>query len=748
METDLQTITNPRGAHLWRPAADSPAARQWDLKDRLPHVWEAMFGRFGRFTEIQLRAIPPLLAGKNCVLTAATASGKTEAALAPLLERHKQQGLPKNRLSILYIVPTRALTRDLARRLAQPLDKLALRMQIKTGDEPALTTNRPPALLLTTPESLDSMLANRPRMLMHVHAVVLDELHILDNTPRGDQLRILLNRLRRLKQYARQRGDIADETIQYCAMSATVDDPLQVAARYFNDAQWIHVPGQREIDAEFLRIEGPDTLRELFAGMKQRGQRKAIVFCNSRAECEEWAEQLRGDSPFGARLYVHHASLSADVRHAVETGFAQSEAAVCFATSTLELGIDIGDVDLVTLLGAPNDTAAFLQRIGRGGRRTSRTSVICGWRNDREHALFRVFLRQAISGHAEIPQAALPIPHSSYFFRPSVVAQQLFSYVRQTRLGEIEPDTAYQLFVTPRGEALLPRARFDAILDHLQTQKYFEPSHSGRGHALRPGPAWSELYEQRAIYTNLSETARKPIPVLDEQTGRQIGVLTRIVTPGAVFLFAGRARQAVRFARGCLIVRALDHGADRAATGLRAAWRPMTPELARALGHEMGAPRAAIASDMALLLETEPGDHDEDDEGEDDDHDDDGQDGAGGAWLFHCAGEAWGFVLGELLSAQFGVRVVDDNELYLSIRGTLPLAPLEITAEQTEACLRRRWLRMESWYDQGRFQCLLPPEARCDSVIRAFQVERFLPWFAGRGIAPAVSATTSCPASA
>ena len=138
---------------------------QHHLKDQLPHTWDAFFARFGRFTEIQTQAIEPLLDGHNCVIVSATASGKTEAALAPLLELHKQNKQPARRLALLYLVPTRALARDLACRLAQPLEKLAIGLRVKTGDEPALNANRPPEVLLTTPESLDSLLTNSPRML-------------------------------------------------------------------------------------------------------------------------------------------------------------------------------------------------------------------------------------------------------------------------------------------------------------------------------------------------------------------------------------------------------------------------------------------------------------------------------------------------------------------------------------------------------------------------------------------------------
>jgi len=254
----------------------SDSSHLYKLKDKLPHTWEALLARFGRFTEIQAQAIEPLLAGKNCVLVSATASGKTEAALAPLLERHKQN--PQAGLSFLYIVPTRALTRDLARRLQQPLEHLAVRMQVKTGDEPALNPSRPPEMLLTTPESFDSLLANMPRMAKDVRAVTLDEIYLYDNTVRGDQLRILLNRLRRIKAYALSRGDINKNELQFCALSATVSDPASVAARYFIDPVVVQVAGQRQLDAEIIPLEGAESFQMLFANLHLRGSKKVLAF--------------------------------------------------------------------------------------------------------------------------------------------------------------------------------------------------------------------------------------------------------------------------------------------------------------------------------------------------------------------------------------------------------------------------------------------------------------------------------------
>ena len=112
------------------------AAHPVRTRERLPHTWEALFARFGRFTEIQAQAIGPLLDGRNCVLVSDTASGKTEAALAPLLERYKQTPqVERPGLAILHIVPTRALARNLARRLSRPLERLAMRMLLVLTEE-------------------------------------------------------------------------------------------------------------------------------------------------------------------------------------------------------------------------------------------------------------------------------------------------------------------------------------------------------------------------------------------------------------------------------------------------------------------------------------------------------------------------------------------------------------------------------------------------------------------------------------
>lgn len=696
------------------------SSRLYELKEKLPHTWGAFLGRFGRFTEIQALAIEPVLAGKNCMLVSATSSGKTEAALMPLIERLKSadsetilkprtRKTPDSRLStldLIYIVPTRALTRDLARRLQQPLDQLAFRMNIKTGDEAAIDWRRPPNMLLTTPESLDSLLANRPRMLKDARAVVIDEIHLFDNTARGDQLRVLISRLRRLRRYAHSRGDSPTGETQFCALSATVDNPEEVAARYFSDPCVIKTEGRRSLDAELIEMNGPESLRSLFSTFQQRGVRKALAFCNTRSECEQMAQLFKQGTPFGSNVFVHHANLDARLRHQTERSFAEASAALCFATSTLELGIDIGDLDLVILIGAPDDTSAFLQRVGRGNRRAANSSVICFYRSPIEEALFRVLIRSAESGHME---------SSHYFFRPSVVAQQLCSYIKQVRLGEIIRNEAYEIFVTPEGEPLIEKSHYDQIIDHLISKDYFVELPGG---SLRPGPVWQRLYEHREIYSNLRSAARESLEVIDEMTGRKLGEIEWGTSVANTFLFGGKSRRAMRTQGRKLIVRAAEE--DSSPPAFRSKWRAMSPELAREVAAEMGLPRSVSLSEIAAVEDRRLVED---------------ANSPAPFWVFHCAGDAYAYVLGDLLESLFGVKVREVNGFCFMLEGSLPSEPVRFDSEQVRLRLRRRWNKFESYYDMGRFQKELPMDVRRESVITAFDIESFVRDFSGRKLA-------------
>ena len=677
--------------------------------EKLSHTFDAFLSRFGRLTAIQELALEPLLSGENCVLAAATASGKTEAALAPILERFQQRRFKTNSqkqtatVKFLYLVPTRALARDIARRIEQPLKKMAIGWAVKTGDEPALKPTRPPEFLITTPESLDSLLANRPKMLRDVSAVVLDELHLYDNTPRGDQLRILLNRLRRLREYAFTKGDAATAEVQFCALSATMHNPASIAAKYFANPVLIQTDGQREIDAKLFEMRGAESLREFFATFKAREVKKVLAFCQKRAECEEWVNLLRGSAPFGDEVLVHHANLSANIRRQAEENFARTGAALCFATSTLELGIDIGDVDLILLVGAPDNLGSFLQRIGRGNRRTRRTRVACFYRTPTEEAVFQVFIRAAKNSGAET--SALLASDNGLAFRPSVVVQQLCSYLKQTTHSELNPEHAFGLFITPNGEPLIDKHQYEKIVEHLIEKDFFRPAMRG-GKQLQAGEIWEKLYEERAIYSNMSGTNERAV-VIDDMTGRRVGFLDSKLPAGSTFLMGGHARRVTSTNGRKILTRAETKTENVRQPHQKWNWRVKSAALTKALANELGFPAADETGAMPLVsVQTE-------------------NDSEKRFLLFHNAGEVYGKALGELLETERNLIIVEHNEFFVEIAGAFSETDWQFSEEEIYRLLNRRWKDFETAFDLGSFQIDLPLGIRRASITAAFNPSEF-----------------------
>lgn len=332
-------------------------------------VGRAFFGQFQSLRPMQERAVEAVLGGTDVLIRAGTGSGKTEAAAAPLTERYLDELYRSEAVVILYISPTRALANDLARRLGPVYDRLGLAVGVRHGERKELARTSCPGVLITTPESLDVMTGNQEPRLLDVQAIVLDEIHLLANSQRGLQLGIALHRLELL----------VDRRVQVVGLSATVADPLAVW-HFFR-------PGT---DPEVIDDVGPSrtlerrvyidlTHAELSARLARLGgsSEKVLVFANSRRECDVLADALRHGAGFGDAVFSHHSSLTKEARERVEFEFERLDRAVCVATSTLELGIDIGDVTLVVLFGAPGNWQSFLQRCGRGNRRSDVVQALC-----------------------------------------------------------------------------------------------------------------------------------------------------------------------------------------------------------------------------------------------------------------------------------------------------------------------------------------------------------------------------------
>ncbi len=318
---------------------------------------------------LQRAAVDPLLAGEDALLLAPTAGGKTEAAVFPLLTAVEEQGW--SGLSTLYVCPLKALLNNLLPRLEGYAGWLGRRVALWHGDVTASQRRRlvtqPPDILLTTPESLEAMLVSRNvdhrRLFADLRTVVVDEVHAFAGDDRGWHLLAVLERLTTLAQ----------RPIQRVGLSATVGNPVDLL-------HWLQGAGagrpSRVVAPAAAGGTSPDAEVELdYVGSVSnaakvlatlhRGE-KRLVFCDSRRLVEELAAALRAR---GVLTFLSHASLSLDERRRAETAFAEAQDCVIVSTSTLELGIDVGDLDRVVQINCPPTVASFLQRLGRSGRR-------------------------------------------------------------------------------------------------------------------------------------------------------------------------------------------------------------------------------------------------------------------------------------------------------------------------------------------------------------------------------------------
>ena len=476
--------------------ADTTPFDEAAAKRALRHTWHPFFARFGRITGTQASAILPIYNGADVLLSAPTATGKTEAVCAPILERVLRSSGSTATPSVMLVAPTRALCNDLARRLAPPVQRCGLRVDKKTGDSPNLSKTAPPHVLVTTPESLDSMLCRRPRFLASLHAVVFDELHLLDGDPRGDQLQCLSARLRRVAP-----------SIQRCGTSATIPRIDEVAAAYLGaDAVPIRcAQGQRRLAVEYGRAQDPAEvelcIRELID--REPGS-KLLVFVNRRASVERLTGQMADLGVLG-----HHGSLSRKRRLRVERQFLNSPSGCCVATMTLEVGVDIGDIDRVVLVEPPADIASFRQRIGRANRRSGQIRVTLLHQNHREEQRFRHMVECARQGRLFGERIA---------FRPSVAAQQALSLAFQNPAGWISASALCRRLPI---EANLDTDACRKLLAQLEARGWLYADSVGR---FSPEPRAREAFERGSLHVNID--ADNSVDVVDEMTRRVVGAIS------------------------------------------------------------------------------------------------------------------------------------------------------------------------------------------------------------------------------
>ncbi|MDH7477899.1 MAG: DEAD/DEAH box helicase [Candidatus Bathyarchaeota archaeon] len=328
----------------------------------------------------QVMAIPPILAGENVLLVAPTGTGKTEAVLLPVFSKLIQQE-KENGITIVYITPLRALNRDLLKRLSFWANRLGISIEVRHGDTELRLRRRqavsPPQMLVTTPETLQAILpgSRMRKHLSHVQFVVVDEVHELASSKRGVQLTIALERL-----YM-----VVGREFQRIGLSATVGNPEEVAKfiagtnRSVRVVQALLPKGYRyyvenptPTEADYDLAGKLQTSPEAVARIRRIAElvdahKSTLIFVNSRPNAEMLGYKF---NQLGrVDIAVHHGSISKEERIQIENDFKAGVLRAIICTSTLELGIDIGDVDLVIQYLSPRQVSSLIQRVGRSGHR-------------------------------------------------------------------------------------------------------------------------------------------------------------------------------------------------------------------------------------------------------------------------------------------------------------------------------------------------------------------------------------------
>jgi len=367
--------------------------------------------------------IPSILEGRHLILVAPTAGGKTEAALFPVLSRMLAEGWTG--LSVLYVCPIKALLNNLDARLQRYCALLGRSAALWHGDvktsERRNILREPPDCLLTTPESIEVMLTSQNvdarGLFSGLRVVIVDEIHAFAGDDRGWHLLAVLERVTKM----------CGRELQRIGLSATVGNPdalMSWLAGSCQGARSVYAPAARTVAPAEVKLDFVGSVKNAAIVVSQlhRGE-KRLVFVDSRSRAEELGAELR---QLEVTSFVTHSSLSQDERSQAENAFANRDDCVIVATSVLELGIDVGDLDRVIQIDSPRTVAGFLQRMGRTGRRSD-TSRNCLFLATREESLVQAAALVDLwrEGYVE-PVTPPPEPYH-------VLAQQLMALVLEQR---------------------------------------------------------------------------------------------------------------------------------------------------------------------------------------------------------------------------------------------------------------------------------------------------------------------------
>ena len=435
--------------------------KEHDQTRQTNQTLRSLFEKFGfsNLTEIQKKASPLILQKRDCLVIAPTGSGKTECSAIPIFSLLSHSRVDR-RIKALYITPLRALNRDVFRRITRYATESGLSIEIRHGDtsqkDRKRITENPPDILITTPETL-VILLTQPKMLdalSELEWVVVDEVHELLASERGAQLSLSIERLELNSRYSLTR----------VGLSATVGNPMRAAKFLVGTKRKCRIARDtsvRQYDVEIRYVEGTitDVSEEIIRYIqKMKLDSPVLLFTNTRGEAEFLASILKEKSSM--TIDLHHGSLSREVREDAEESLRRGGRHIVVCTSSLELGLDIGSVELVVHYGSPRQVSKFVQRIGRSrhNRAESAQGLIVTNNPDDEFEA-RAILERIHEGSIEEQKI-----HSDSL---DVLAHHLVGLTMQ--LGEVTMEQAYELVTRAYPFRNLKLRDLEGVLDLLDS---------------------------------------------------------------------------------------------------------------------------------------------------------------------------------------------------------------------------------------------------------------------------------------
>lgn len=545
-----------------------------------PRLQDAIVHRLGwkSLREVQERAGEAILAGKNAVVLAPTAGGKTEASMFPSLSMMLDR--PPSGVGILYVAPIKALLNNQSERLGRYTEMVGLRRFVWHGDQSSSKkqtfSKQPDELLMTTPESLEVMFISSKvpvkKFFEDLRIIVIDEIHALAGSDRGAHLMSIIERL----------AEVSKHDVQRIGLSATVGNPSDIL-------KWLG--GSSKRPGEVVDPPSPPSKRELLitcrdslgalardAAVSARGQ-KSLFFCQSRAITESVATQMRDA---GTTVFVHHSSVSKEEREDAEARFSRGRDVCIVCTSTLELGIDVGDLDKVFQANATDTVSSFMQRMGRTGRRAGQAANTTFFCQSPETVLQAVALielaKQGWVESVEVNDRCWP-----------VLVHQLLAMA--IAYGSIVPDDAWATLSKIPDFAGISRDEFDGLIGHMVETGFLYPM----GGTLTFGEEAERAYGRRNFMELYAVFSSPQLFSVVTRAGKELGSLEQqfvdqLLEEQSSFLLGGRAWDVehVDFQRRRLEV-------IRAPQGKKPSWGGFMPQfLSREMCEMM---RTALRSD-------------------------------------------------------------------------------------------------------------------------------------------------------